>query len=298
MALKNAADKAGTPIYLEMSSLNPVFLLPGALQERNPDIAEELLGALTLGGGQFCTKPGLTFLLEGTATESYIEQLQAGILETDAPTLLTKDAPDRIAATIGKWQKAGARLLAGGQKLRTPRFTFQPTLLRVSADQFEAAPQTLQEEAFGPVGLLVVAKDSAQLERLAAVLEGNLTGSIYSAADGSEDALHDTLAAILRPMVGRLLNDKVPTGVAVVPSMNHGGPHPATGHPGFTAVGFPACLSRFAALRCYDHVRPERLPLELREANPTEKMWRMINKQWTQASAPSRKNPSQFGRKR
>ena len=83
-------------------------------------------------------------------------------------------------------------------------------------------------------------------------------------------------------MVGRLLNDKMPTGVAVVPTMNHGGPFPATGHPGFTAVGIPASLTRFAALQCYDEVRPHRLPVELCDANPTGSMWRQIDGNWTQ----------------
>ena len=82
--------------------------------------------------------------------------------------------------------------------------------------------------------------------------------------------------------MGRLLNDKMPTGVAVSPAMNHGGPYPATGHPGFTAVGIPASLLRFAALRCYDNVRPHRLPPELGDKNPTGKMWRFIDGEWTQ----------------
>jgi NADP-dependent aldehyde dehydrogenase len=80
------------------------------------------------------------------------------------------------------------------------------------------------------------------------------------------------------------LNDKMPTGVAVSPAMNHGGPYPATGHPGFTAVGFPAAMLRFAALHCYDHVRPHRLPPELRDENPTGNMWRLIDGEWTQRS--------------
>ena len=80
------------------------------------------------------------------------------------------------------------------------------------------------------------------------------------------------------------MNDKMPTGVAVSPAMNHGGPYPATGHPGFTAVGFPAAMSRFAALRCYDNVRPDRLPPELRDANPTGTMWRFVDGEWTQRS--------------
>ena len=113
-------------------------------------------------------------------------------------------------------------------------------------------------------------------------LEGNLTGSIYSDTTGADDALHDALAPLLRRRVGRLLNDKMPTGVAVSPAMNHGGPFPATGHPGFTAVGIPASLRRFAQLECYDKVRAGRLPAALRDKNPTGRLWRLIGGRWTQ----------------
>ena len=95
--------------------------------------------------------------------------------------------------------------------------------------------------------------------------------------------LYERIAPHLRRRVGRLLNDKMPTGVLVVPSMNHGGPYPATGHPGFTAVGIPASLLRFSMLQCYDEVREHRLPVELRDQNPTGNLWRRIDGAWTQA---------------
>ncbi|MFP5227243.1 MAG: aldehyde dehydrogenase (NADP(+)), partial [Acidobacteriota bacterium] len=90
------------------------------------------------------------------------------------------------------------------------------------------------------------------------------TGTVYSSAAGADDALYSRIEPALRRKVGRLLNDKMPTGVAVSPAMNHGGPYPATGHPGFTAVGIPASIARFTALHSYDNVRPERLPEFLR----------------------------------
>ena len=91
----------------------------------------------------------------------------------------------------------------------------------------------------------------------------------------------------LRAKVGRLLNDKMPTGVAVSPAMNHGGPYPATGHPGFTAVGIPAALRRFTALACYDNVRQPRLPAALRDKNPGGEMWRLIDGQWSREDVAS-----------
>jgi len=172
--------------------------------------------------------------------------------------------------------------VVGGGTVEGPGFRHANTLLRVSGDQFLANPEALQTEAFGVVSLFVFASDVAQLQEITRHLEGNLTGSLYSHATGQDDAVYDHVAPILRTKVGRLLNDKMPTGVAVTPAMNHGGPYPATGHPGFTAVGIPAAMLRFAALHSYDNVRPYRLPAELRDANPTGEMWRAVDGAWTQ----------------
>src|SRR5204862_5277397 len=130
---------------------------------------------------------------------------------------------------------------------------------------------------------VVVADDVAQMTEVAAKLEGNLTGCVYSDTSGKDDADYARLTAVLRGKVGRLLNDKMPTGVAVSPAMNHGGPYPATGHPGFTAVGIPASMRRFAALHGYDNVREARLPAALRDKNPNGQMWRLIDGRQTQS---------------
>jgi NADP-dependent aldehyde dehydrogenase len=137
---------------------------------------------------------------------------------------------------------------------------------------------------FGAASLWVVAESPTEIGDLLRHLEGNLTGTIYSARDGADEPLYDALAPLLRQKVGRLNNDKMPTGVAVVASMNHGGPYPSTGHPGFTAVGFPATIRRFSMLQSFDNVREHRLPLPLRNANPTGKLWRLIDGEWTQRS--------------
>ena len=163
---------------------------------------------------------------------------------------------------------SGATVLTGAATGGGAGFSCQNTLLRVSARQFLAAAEALQTEMFGNSSLIVVADSDDELVAVARSLEGNLTGCLYTATDGSDDALHDRIAPILRQKVGRLLNDKMPTGVAVVASMNHGGPFPATGHPGFTAVGIPGAVRRFAMLQCYDAVRPHRLPPALANKNP------------------------------
>jgi NADP-dependent aldehyde dehydrogenase len=175
----------------------------------------------------------------------------------------------------------------GGQPGSGTGCSFQNTLLRVSGSHFLAAPEQLQQEAFGNASLLVVADDADQAEAICRAFEGNLTGALYTDRASSDEALYQRLAPILRRKVGRLLNDKMPTGVAVSPAMNHGGPYPATGHPGFTAVGMPASLRRFAMLQSFDNVRPDRLPPELRDKNPTGQLWRLIDGAWTQGDVPA-----------
>jgi NADP-dependent aldehyde dehydrogenase len=282
LQLKEAADRAGKPIYLEMSSTNPLFILPGALAERGAAIAKELYDSCALGAGQFCTRPGITVVQKGEGAEAFLKEL-AGLFEKGTPgTLLGAGGPPGIAAGIEELTDHGARIVTGGHAVDGSRYAFEPTLLRAPGAAFLVDADALQTEAFGTVNLVVFADDAAQMVEIASHLDGNLTGCIYSDTAGSDDDFYTTLAAVLRQKVGRLLNDKMPTGVAVTPGMNHGGPFPATGHPGFTAVGIPASLLRFAALHSYDNVRPHRLPPELGNKNPTGKMWRLIDGEWSQ----------------
>jgi 2,5-dioxopentanoate dehydrogenase len=285
LKLKEAADTAGKPIYLEMSSVNPVFVLPGALQERADEVAGEFTGSCLLGTGQFCTNPGLVILVGDDAGEAFLRDVSGRFEAAPVGVLLSEYAPQDIADALETLTRHGAAVVTGGKVLDEPGIRFQNTLLRVSGQAFLREPEALQTEAFGPVSLFVVAEEERQLVEIAGKLEGGLTGSIYSDRVGSDDALYTRLEAALRPKVGRLLNDKMPTGVAVSPAMNHGGPYPSTGHPGFTAVGIPASMQRFGALYCYDNVRPARLPENLRDANPTGRMWRYIDRAWTQGKA-------------
>lgn len=282
LRLKEAADKAGKPIYLEMSSINPVFILPGALEERLEAIADEFIGSCTLAAGQFCTNPGLVILMQDERSEAFVAAVVARLERSAAGVLFSEAGPRHLTEAIATWQRHGAEVLLGGYALDGDGYGFANTLARVTDERFLANAKALQSEAFGTASLLVLARDGARMAAVAGALAGNLTASIYSGRRGQDDALYDTLAPVLRPKVGRLLNDKMPTGVAVSPAMVHGGPFPATGHPGFTAVGIPASLRRFAALYGYDNVRPERLPVELQDPNPTGQMWRFIDGEWTQ----------------
>jgi alpha-ketoglutaric semialdehyde dehydrogenase len=265
LKLKHAADEAGKPIYLEMSSLNPVMFLPEGLKENAQKWAKELADSCTAGSGQFCTRPNLAFLIAGDAAESFLRELSTVFDSREPHALLSSSSREQLNESIEALKAAGAAVVTGGRNLPGKGYRYASTLLRVSGKAFLTAPHDLQREAFGNEVMAVVAADDNELLEALDRLEGNLTGCFYSAASGADDALYARLVPVLRRKVGRLLDDKMPTGVAVSPAMNHGGPYPATGHPGFTAVGIPAAIARFTALQCYDNVREERLPAFLRE---------------------------------
>lgn len=284
LKLKAAADAAGKPFYAELSSVNPVVILPGALAERGAKIAEEFSSSCLLGSGQFCTNPGLVVLLAGESTEQFITEIKKRFAAATPTPLLSANVAKSLGESVRILQATGATLLTGGAALPTPGYRFANTLLRTSGTDFLKSPEKFQTEAFGNASLLVVAKTLPEACAVLEQLEGNLTGCVYSDTQGSDDASYAEIEPRLRTRVGRLLNDKMPTGVAVSPAMNHGGPFPATSHPGFTAVGIPASLRRFGALQCYDNVRPSRLPAALRDANPSGQLWRLIDGRWTLAN--------------
>lgn len=279
LSLKGPADAAGIPIYLEMSSVNPVFVLLGALKSRGNKIADEFMGSCTLGSGQFCTKPGLVIVPTGLEGDAFVDTAKR-LFAAAKPGILL-GSPEHIADALATLGGAGADIVVGGSPIEGDGFSFANTLLTASAAAFIEDPQGMQTEAFGPVSLIIRANGVDEMKSVAAALDGNLTGAIYSASDGSDDDDYNALEPELRPRVGRLLNDKMPTGVAVSAAMNHGGPFPSTGHPGFTAVGVPAAIHRFAALHCYDNVADCRLPPELRDRNPNGLMERYVNLRWT-----------------
>ena len=282
LALKAAADAAGIPIYAEMSSVNPVFLLPGALRERGEALAREFFASCTMGSGQFCTNPGVVMVPEGAQGDAFAAAA-AGHFAGAAPAVLFSQGVQRhLVDGVSKLRAAGAQVAAGKAEAAGPGARYAPTLLSVDGETFLANAGALQEEAFGPVSLLVRYRDVEQAEAIARAFDGNLTGSLHAAADGGDDSVRARVAAALRPRVGRLIDDKWPTGVAVSAAMQHGGPYPSTGHAGFTSVGMPAAIRRFAALQAYDNVRGDRLPPDLRDANPGG-VQRLVDGTWTTA---------------
>lgn len=281
LKLKAAADTAGKPIYLELSSVNPVVILPGALRERAGAIVEEFTTSCLMGTGQFCTNPGLVLLLNSNESKGFIEAVSKSFAKIPGGTLLSEGVETSLQENLTTLQSAGATLVTDESAVKGQGYSHANTLLKVSGNQFLEDPEVMQTEAFGNSSLLVVAESVEQARNVVNRLEGNLTGSVYTDTGGSDDEAYSRIAPDLRDRVGRLLNDKMPTGVAVSPAMNHGGPYPATGHPGFTAVGIPASMIRFAMLQSFDNVRPQRLPAILRNENPGGSAWRLVDGEWS-----------------
>lgn len=282
LALKAMADKAGVPFYAEMSSINPVFLLDGALAERGSALAQEFFASCTMGSGQFCTNPGLLVVPRSEAGDRFLAEACKRFDGASAQVLFSADGKRHLKVAIQALIDAGASRCAGKPDPQRDGSWVQPQLLEVDGERFLQDPQALQAEAFGPVSLVVRSSDHAQSLAIARAFEGNLTATLYRAANGGDDAFAATLMPLLRPRVGRLIVDRMPTGVAVSPAQNHGGPYPATSHPGFTSVGMPGSIRRFTGLHSYDNVPDALLPAVLRDANPG-RVWRQLDGQWTTA---------------
>ncbi len=188
LQLKEAADRAGKPIYLEMSSVNPIVLLDGALRERGDQIADEFFSSCTMGAGQFCTNPGFVIVPDTGAGRRFVEAAIQRFTTAEPSVLLGKGGREGLVEAVATLQKHGAVLLCGGEPLPGPSYRFANTLLQVSGDDFLKHPHELQTEAFGPVALLVMSRDTAQTADILKHMEGNLTGTIYTASDNNDDA--------------------------------------------------------------------------------------------------------------
>lgn len=261
-----AARPHPIPVFAEMSSLNPVFLLPGALQERGGAIAQGLLASFTLGVGQFCTKPGLVFAGRGPETDAFLRTLDEIVRAAPCGTMLTNGIRESFLANrqtiLGT---GGVRLLSSASSEANARATqTQPSVALVSAAAFLRQPE-LAREAFGPFTLIVQADSPAEIAACARALEGQLTATLHGT--DTDLAAHRELLAVLEQKVGRVICNGFPTGVEVCHAMNHGGPYPATTDARFTSVGTAAML-RFARPVCYQGVPDALLPPALQDANP------------------------------
>jgi 2,5-dioxopentanoate dehydrogenase len=266
------------PVFAEMSSLNPVFVLPGALAERGATIASGLVGSFTLGVGQFCTKPGLVFVVRTPATDAFLGQLAEAVRAAPCGTMLTADIRDSFVANRAKITGGvNVQPLASATAAANPgRTESQPGVWTTTAANF-LVHHELALEAFGPFTLVVLADTLDEISACAASLDGQLTATLHGTP--ADLAAARPLIAALEQKVGRVLVNGFPTGVEVCPAMNHGGPYPATTDVRFTSVG-TAAMFRFARPICYQGFADELLPPALQNANPLG-LLRLVNGQST-----------------
>lgn len=258
-----AARPEPIPVYAEMSSVNPTFILPSAIREHGDAIVAGLHASVTGGVGQFCTKPGLVFVPNDKSADVFVSKVRGLMTQTDPAPLLT--AGIKASYETGATRREiEVEVASANTKSDLPGFAVNPAVFETSATSYLETPD-LNEEIFGPTTLLIRSESHDNLLKIAASLEGQLTASVH----GTEGDLREyaDLIAILETKVGRLIFNGFSTGVEVCPSMVHGGPYPATSDGRSTAVGTRA-LERFARLVCYQNFPESALPDELKETNP------------------------------
>ena len=258
-----AARPQPIPVFAEMSSINPVIILPQALQVRSATVARELAASVVQGCGQFCTNPGLVIGLRSPAFTAFIEQLVGQINEQPAQTMLN-------AGTLRSYAKGVSQLaehalvehLAG---LAQQGAQAQPQVFRADVRLLLEGDPVLQEEVFGPTTVVIEVQDAAQLDAAIQSLHGQLTATLIGEPEDLQQ--FGGLTPLLEQKVGRILINGYPTGVEVCDAMVHGGPYPATSDARGTSVGTLA-IDRFLRPVCFQNYPDSLLPEPLKNANP------------------------------
>jgi len=255
------------PVFAEMGSTNPLVVLPNAIAQRGNDIAQGLAGSITLGTGQFCTKPGLILLLKDEHSPKFIKDLTKAVDSITIGHFLNKRIKTSFQESIEKTNAVeGITMMAGKDG--------SGKILEIDAPQFLQS-SSLEEEIFGPAAIIISCKDIDQLIKVIESFGGHLTGTIHS----DEDTELGNVISILEKKVGRIIFNGFPTGVEVCPSMHHGGPYPSSTFEATTSVG-TAAIERFCTVKCYQNIPQEHLPLALRNKNP-DRILRMVNGRFT-----------------
>ena len=277
-ALFDAANARDIPIpvFAEMGSVNPVFIMPHAMKERGENIARGLLQSFTLGVGQFCTNPGLTISNASKETEGFIRKMGELAIDAAPGTMLSGeiksnflDGVRKLNSHAGVDQIVSEKEVQGGNQVQT-------RLLRTTGKVFLKNPD-LAEEVFGPSTTIVSTSGPSEMISIAKKMDGHLTATIHGSEKDLEE--HRDLIRVLELKVGRLIFNGYPTGVEVCHSMVHGGPYPATTASQSTSVG-TASIRRFSRPVCYQDFPQTTLPDALKDENPLG-IWRMINGELT-----------------
>ena len=266
------------PCFTEMSSTNPLFVLPEALRTHGAQIADGLFGSITMGVGQFCTKPGLVFLPKDEAADTLVAGLAARVKQATASPMLTEGICRSYKTGVTQRQGHGSvQLLAQTESTNGIGIGHVfPALFQITGSDF-LRDEELAKEIFGPSTLIVRYADRKELIVLAHALEGQLTATLHGT--NADIAAFADLVDILERKAGRLIVNGYPTGVEVCHAMVHGGPYPATSDSRFTSVGTQAIL-RFARPVCYQDFPQAALPDELKDENPLG-ILRLVNGAFT-----------------
>ncbi len=276
-----AARREPIPVFAEMSSTNPVFILPGALRENGDSLSTGMFGSVTMGAGQFCTKPGLVFLPDSADATIFVDKMRKLVVESGQFHMLTPGIRSAYqSATERRQAEKGVKLLAerspSAAQTSDEQFSVGALLFEADNQSFLRNPD-LAAEVFGPATLVVRHSTHEEFLELARNLGGHLTATIH----GTEADLREfsDLISILKSKVGRLVFNGFPTGVEVSHAMVHGGPYPSTSDGRSTSVGSEA-IFRFCRPVCYQGFPEAVLPAELQSSNPLS-IWRMVDGEMT-----------------
>jgi NADP-dependent aldehyde dehydrogenase len=268
-----AAREVPIPVYAEMSSINPVFLLPGALAERAEKIGQGLIDSVTLGTGQFCTKPGIVIGVGGADFDRFRAAAQAAVEAKTATTMLNPTIHKAYCEGTTNWSTHKLlRPISRGAAAAPGSYAGQPMIFGVDAEDFIGSPELL-DEVFGPAALIIECKSIAQLIAIAEHLNGQLTATMHMAP--GDITLARQLVPTLERKAGRLIVNGFPTGVEVSYAMVHGGPSPSTSDSRVTSVGAMS-IERFLRPVCYQDFPEGLMPEALKDGNPLH-LWRLVD---------------------
>ncbi|MFY9919319.1 MAG: aldehyde dehydrogenase (NADP(+)) [Mycobacterium sp.] len=257
------------PVYAEMSSINPVFLLDGALATHGADLGLAFVNSLTLGSGQFCTNPGLVIAVDGTGLDAFIVAARDALAETSATPMLTPGIADAFADGVTKLSGEADLIVRG--EAGDSQTSCRAALFGTDVHSFLKS-ETLQAEVFGSSSLIVRCADAAEMQTVAENIEGQLTATVHADESDYDDVRQ--LLPRLELKAGRIVFGGWPTGVEVCHAMVHGGPSPATSDSRTTSVGARA-IERYLRPVCYQDVPKSLLPSAIADGNP-DNLWRRI----------------------
>lgn len=265
------------PVYAEMGSTNPIVISPQALASRGDDIAVGLVNSVTLGCGQFCTKPGLVFVVDNATSKAFIARVAELMAQRQPGVLLNQAVLSHLSAAVEHTRATGSvSEWTASDTAPSDGYSFPTTVFKTTAEQF-TRDASLQTEHFGPVTMFVTCPTPDALLEAVESLHGNLTATVHSEA--RETAFTSELFSRLREKAGRLIWNGFPTGVEVGYAMQHGGPYPATTAPQTTSVGVTA-IKRFLRPVAFQNLPDSLLPEALQDANPLN-IWRVVDGQLT-----------------